>query len=243
MRPRVVAEGESMPRPSFIPVRPTVHLEIGKSAIVPVVGLSALFTIFGTQVGLPFVLSAIFGAGGGAVSLLFHELGHVRAASHVASVKPKSVSFLWAGAATTLEGRYRSGKDQVRVAIGGPEASFTFAFALFAVCVVPSPLSVKEPLLLLAMFNVALGVLNLVPAYPLDGYKVLVGLLWSATGSEKKARRILRRIGIGWAALEVPGALILCVEKPLIGSIVLVAASTLLAQKKLLHRLAPAGRS
>jgi hypothetical protein len=42
-----------------------------------VLGLAALFTIFGVQVGLPLVLSALFGGLGGAASLLFHEFGHV----------------------------------------------------------------------------------------------------------------------------------------------------------------------
>ena len=152
-------------------------------------------------------------------------------------MRPTSVSFMWAGAATTLEGRYRSGRDQMRVAIGGPQASFTFAFALFAVCLLPAPLPVKEPLILLAFFNIALALLNLFPFYPLDGYKVVVGLLWSVTGSESKARRILRRIGIGWAALELPAALVLLVEKPLIGTIALIAGVTLFAQKRLMHRV------
>jgi Zn-dependent protease len=223
-----------MSPPSLNVVRPAVPVRFGKGAIVPIVGLSALFAVFGWQVGLPLLVTTVFGAIGGAVSLLFHELGHVRAAARVPSVRPRSVSFIWAGAATTLEGRYRTGRDQARVAIGGPQASFTFALSLIAVCFVPSPMSIKEPLLLLAMFNVALGVLNLVPAYPLDGYKVVSGLLWSLTGSERKARRILRRIGIGWAAIEVPGAVVLLIEKPLIGAVAVTAAAMLLAQKRLL---------
>ena len=187
--------------------------------------------------GQPVALSAIFGAFGGAVSLLFHELGHVRAAEKLPSVRPKSVSFIWAGAATTLEGRYRTGVEQTRVALGGPTASFTFALSLIAVCVLPVSLSMKEPLLLLAAFNVILGLLNLFPAYPLDGYKVATGLLWSLTGSESRARRILRRIGIGWAALEFPAALVLVAEKPKLGAFVMIAAATLIAQKRYGRRL------
>jgi len=223
--------------PRRYPLSPTVPVHIGRSALAPILFMSVMFTILGVKVGLPLVPSAIFGGVGGVVSLLFHELGHVRAATHVPSVRPTSVSLIWAGAATSLEGRYRSGGDQVRVAIAGPQASFAFAFSLIAVCFLPAPLEVKEPLLLLALFNIALGVLNLFPAYPLDGYKVATGLLWSLTGSEGKARKILRRVGIGWAVVELPAALLLLVERPLLGSLVLGAALTLVAQKRLMPRL------
>jgi len=238
MPPPDVAERVTVLRPPSHPFRPAVPVVIGRGACAPILGLAALFTIFGMQVGLPFFVSAIFGGVGGAVSLLFHELGHVRAASHVAGVQAKSVSLIWAGAATTLEGRYSSGRDQVRVAIGGPQASFSFALSLIAVCFLPAPFPAKEPLLLLAIFNIALGLLNLFPAYPLDGYKVVSGLLWSLTGSEGKARRILRRVGIAWAALELPAALVLLVERPLIGAVACMAAVTLFAQKRLMPRAA-----
>jgi Zn-dependent protease len=162
-------------------------------------------------------------------------LGHVRAASSVKSVRPVAVSFIWAGAATTLEGRYRTGRDQARVAIGGPQASFTFALTLMAVTfVLPMSPQVRDLLLLLAFLNIALGLLNLVPAYPLDGYKVAAGLLWAATGSEREARQILRRIGIGWAALEGSAALLLLVEKPPVGGLALMVGSALLMQKRLM---------
>jgi len=92
--------------------------------------------------------------------------------------------------------------------------------------------------MLLALFNLALGAFNLFPAYPLDGYKVVVGLLWSLTGSEGKARKILRRIGIGWAIVELPAALLLMIERPLLGSVVVCAALTILAQKRVMPRLA-----
>jgi Zn-dependent protease len=216
-------------------IRPTVPLLISRSALAPIVAFAALFTILAVEVGLPLVTSAIFGGLGGAVSLLFHELGHVRAASSVKSVRPVAVSFIWAGAATTLEGRYRTGRDQARVAIGGPQASFTFALTLMAVSfVLPMSTQVRDLLLLLAFLNIALGLLNLVPAYPLDGYKVAAGLLWAATGSEREARQILRRIGIGWAALEGSAALLLLVEKPPVGGLALMVGSALLMQKRLM---------
>ena len=214
--------------------KPPVPIRVSRSAAAPVIGLTAVFMLFGHQLGLPLVLSAFLGGLGGTASLLFHELGHVRAAANVPSVRPTSVSLIWAGAATTLEGRYLTGREQARVALGGPRASFIFALSLVAVCFLPSSFAVKEPLLLLATFNIALALVNLLPAYPLDGYKFATGLLWSLTGSESKARRILRRVGIGWVLLEVPGAVVLLVEKPVLGGIVVSAAAVLLAQKRLL---------
>lgn len=226
-----------MLQPSHI-IRPTIPLRISRSALAPIVGFAALFMILAVQVGSPLVVSAIFGGLGGAVSLLFHELGHVRAASSVKSVRPVAVSLIWAGAATTLEGRYRTGRDQARVAMGGPQASFTFAVVLTAVSLaVPMSPSLVQLLLLLAFLNVVLAVLNLVPAYPLDGYKVVAGLLWAATGSERKARQILRRIGIGWVVLEAPAAVFLLVEKPLLGIPALGVAAVLSAQKHLMPRV------
>lgn len=226
-----------MLQPSHL-IRPTIPLRIGRSALAPIVGFAALFMILAVQVGSPLVVSAIFGGLGGAVSLLFHELGHVRAASSVKSVRPVAVSLIWAGAATTLEGRYRTGRDQARVAIGGPQASFTFALVLTAVSLaVPMSAHLVQLLLLLAFLNVVLAVLNLVPAYPLDGYKVVAGLLWAATGSERQARQILRRIGIGWVALEAPAAVFLLVEKPLLGMPALGVAAVLSAQKHLMPRV------
>jgi Zn-dependent protease len=216
----------------------TIPVLFSWSALAPVFALSTIFTMFGVEMGLPLVVSTIFGGLGCAASLLFHELGHVRAASTVPSLRPTCVSFIWAGAATTFEGRYRTGREQMRVAIAGPCASFTFALALLAVCALPAPMQIKEPLALLAVFNIALGLLNLVPASPLDGYKLAVGALWSLTGSESRARRILRRIGIGWAMLELPAAFVLVVERPLVGSILLLAGGTLFVQARLTHRLA-----
>src|SRR6266566_4662404 len=51
-------------------------------------------------------------------------------------------------------------------------------------------------LIWLGALNVAIGVLSLVPASPLDGYKLIVGLLWSALGSEARARRFIKRVAL-----------------------------------------------
>src|SRR5207253_5785949 len=113
----------------------------------------------------------VVGALGGTTSLLIHELGHVRAARRVSGLCPVSVSLIWLGAATRLEGAYASGRDQARVAIAGPATSFGLALMLSPALFTPSPKTAKGLLLTLVLLNVAIGLLSLIPANPLDGYK------------------------------------------------------------------------
>jgi Zn-dependent protease len=213
------------------------HVTIGRAGLGPTLILAAVFALFGWRAGVPVGMSALLGGIGGTGSLLIHELGHSFAARRMPGIRSADVKLIWMGAATRFEGRYETGKEQSRVAIAGPQTSFIFAITLVAACFFPLPADVKEGMFLLCLFNVAIGVLNLVPTYPLDGHKLAVGLLWSVTGSQQKARKIIRRIGIGWAALEVPGALLLIVARPGLGLVVAMIAASFFSQKRLTRKL------
>jgi Zn-dependent protease len=212
-------------------------VSVGRGSIQPSALLALLFAAVGARAGLPFAFCALLGAIGGPLSLVVHEFGHVSAARRVDGVRPARVSLIWAGAATRLEGAYATGRDQVRVALAGPEASFALAFVLASFALLPLPATPKGGFLLLAAFNVVLGLFNLVPAHPMDGYKVVVGLLWSKVGSESRARRIIRRIGRGWLVFELVTGAGLLVERPALGVTVAVIAATLYGQKLLMRRL------
>ena len=177
----------------------------------------------------------MLGGIGGTASLLVHEFGHVRVARSLGGIQSARVSLVWLGAATRIEGAYATGKEQSRVAIAGPRASFEFACSIAALTALPMPLEFRKALLLLALLNVAIGVLNLVPAYPMDGYKLVHGLLWSATGSEHKAQQALGRVGhvaflVGPAVMTA-----LVIAKPNIGVGASFMAGTLVAQKRLMR--------
>jgi Zn-dependent protease len=213
---------------------------IGFGGLVPIAFLAGVFAVFASATHIPVALAALLGGIGGTASLLVHELGHVRAARRLSGIRSAKIPLMWAGAATRFEGRYESGREQARVAIAGPQASFGFALSLVALCYIPTPILFKDMLLALALFNVLLGVLNLVPAYPLDGHKIVVGLLWSATGSEGRARRIIRRIGVGWAALEFPSAVALLFARPQVGIVAVVLAASFIVQKRFVRKPAHA---
>ncbi len=224
--------------PGLVLFQHPIPVTIGQGGLVPVLALGALFAGIGARGGLPIATAAVIGAIGGTASLVAHELGHVRAARKLSGLRPISVSLIWLGAATRLEGAYASGRDQARVAIAGPRVSFAVALSMIPVLFLPIPVGLKDIVVTLAALNVAIGVLSLIPASPLDGYKLIVGLLWSALGSEASARRLIRRLALGWVAVELVGTGVLFVEKPLLGAMVVVIGASLFGQKLFARRTA-----
>jgi Zn-dependent protease len=214
--------------------RHPVPIVVSKGSLVPIGLLAALFALYSS--GAPTLLllgAAALGGLGGTASLIVHELGHVRAARRLKGVEPVRISVMWLGAGTKFEGAYRNGRDQVRVALAGPAASFTFAIALMVSAVMPMPRPAQYGLFGLALLNVVIAVVSLVPVYPLDGHKLVVGLLWRALDSERRARAIVRRAGKAWLAVEVLGCAVLSVERPIVGGCALAVGGAMYLQKHL----------
>src|SRR5216683_539136 len=60
----------------------------------------------------------------------------------------------------------------------------------------------------LGYINILLGVFNLLPAFPLDGGRILQSLIWRSTGDRLRATRIAARIGMAFAFLFIAYGLI-----------------------------------
>ena len=216
-----------------------VPVTVGRGGFVPVLLFAGLFVEIAVRAELSLSTAAVFGAVGGTLSLILHEFGHAIAARKLRGVTPLGVSLVWLGAATRLEGVYRSGRDQAKVAIAGPVVSLLVAVPLAASLALPLTHLAKCLVGLLAGLNVTLGAVSLIPAKPLDGYKVIVGLLWSVLGSEGAARRAVRRVALVWLPLEFLGSGVLLVEKPFLGLLVVMTGAGLMVQKFYVRR-APA---
>jgi Zn-dependent protease len=201
------------------------------------IGVFALIFVAFSGGSKPSVLAAaaLLGGVGGIVSLIVHELGHVCVAKRLAGVRPEKVSVMSLGAAAHLEGSYRNGREQARIALGGPGASFAFALALAVPIFLPAPTGLKVGALGLALLNLGIGGLSLLPVHPLDGHKVVVGLVWWAVGSEERARRIIKRVGTGLLAVDLSFAVLLLAERPVIGATVIAVAAVANGQKRLVR--------
>jgi len=211
-----------------------VPIAVSRGALIPFGVFARLFVaLSGFSKPSLLAAAALLGGIGGVVSLIVHELGHVSISRRLSGVTPKRVSVMCLGAAAHFEGSYRNGREQARMALGGPEASFAFALALSAPLLLPVPASIKVGALALAFLNVAIGVLSLLPFHPLDGHKLIVGLVWCVVGSETRARRIIRRVGIGLIAIDISTVVLLLAARPMLGALVAALAAVALGQKRL----------
>src|SRR5690348_16753161 len=135
-----------------------IPIVVSKGSLVPMAMLAALFVVnsLGTSPAL-LTGAAALGGIGGAISLIVHELGHVRAARRLRGVRPVCISLIWMGAGTTFEGAYRSGRDQMRVALAGPLTSFVFSLVLLGCALVPTSGPVQLGLFGLALLNAGIA--------------------------------------------------------------------------------------
>jgi len=211
-----------------------VPIVFSRGAFVPAGVFALIFVAFsGTSKPMVLAGAALLGGIGGIVSLIGHELGHVSITRRLSGVRPEKVSVMCLGAAAHFEGSYRNGRQQARMALGGPEASLSFALALSLPVFLPAPVWLKVGALALVLLNVGIGTLSLFPVHPLDGHKLIVGLVWWVVGSEDRARRIIRRVGMGLLAVDCSAVALLLAARPLLGAVVAALAAVAFAQKRL----------
>ncbi|HEX9197072.1 MAG TPA: CBS domain-containing protein, partial [Candidatus Bathyarchaeia archaeon] len=104
---------------------------------------------------------------------------------------------------------------EVRMALAGPLTSFAIAGVLGALWYVSRLVSAPVPIIAIlgynAVINVALGAFNLVPAFPLDGGRVLRGSLWGRSKNLLKATRNATRVSEALSLIMIAAGLLLVV--------------------------------
>jgi Zn-dependent protease/CBS domain-containing protein len=137
-------------------------------------------------------------------SLLAHELAHSVVATR-RGVRVEGITLWLFGGVSRFSSETNSPGAQALITFVGPLTSLVLGAAFYLVSVALGGGSGLVPVTLswLGYINITLGVFNLVPAFPLDGGRLLQSLIWLRTGDRLRATRIAARIGMGFAYLLI----------------------------------------
>jgi Zn-dependent protease len=148
----------------------------------------------------------------GAVTLLVcvvaHEIAHALVA-RVRGIRVGAITLWMFGGVARLDAEPPDAQTELRVAMAGPLTSLALGGAFGLLAVAMTAASLPDPGVALwawlASVNVILAVFNLVPAYPLDGGRVLRGLIWRETGDGQRAAIVATRFGrrVGYSLTAV----------------------------------------
>lgn len=143
-------------------------------------------------------IMGVVGALGLFLSIIFHEMAHSLVARRYGLPMRGITLFIFGGVAQ-MDREPPSPKAEFMMAIAGPLSSILAALLFYGFYAAAMgggwPRPVYGVLLYLAMINGLLAVFNLVPAFPLDGGRILRSVLWKAKNNLRWATKISSWIG------------------------------------------------
>lgn len=174
------------------------------SALVGVVLLGYLLALGVLPMQVPGLAPWTYWLAGGlaalglVVSLLAHELGHAIVARR-SGVTVQRITLWLLGGVSEFGDQPQQAAAEVRIAVVGPVVSLVlgglFVTATWLATGLGAPALALVTLVWLGAMNLLLGLFNLLPGTPLDGGRVLHGLLWQHSGNRDRATRTVTSAG------------------------------------------------
>jgi len=187
---------------SWFPIYALVALTIANAGPIGALGAVSAYAI-GAAAAL-----VLFG------SVVLHELAHALVARRF-GVQTSSIALFLFGGVATLEDEPPTPLADALVALAGPAMSITIAaLAYWALRGVDRVVPVQDAdaaaaiLAYVTFANAVLATFNLIPAYPMDGGRVLRALLWRLRGDRDGATATAALVGIGFGLCFAAGGLV-----------------------------------
>jgi Zn-dependent protease/CBS domain-containing protein len=129
-------------------------------------------------------------------SVLVHELSHSLVAIS-RGYKVSGITLFFLGGVSEITEEATKASEEFWIAVVGPASSVVLAVVFWVLLqVIAGSNSQAEALLqYLAFINLALALFNLIPAFPMDGGRVLKAVVWQATGSLPRANAVATTVG------------------------------------------------
>ena len=160
-------------------------------------------------------------------SILLHELGHAVVAMRN-GIGITSIQLWIFGGLARMERDTDSPGTEFKVAVAGPAATALIALVLAALgLLVAGPDDFRQAMVFdpdagtsgvlavvawLCTINVLVLIFNLLPAFPMDGGRIVRAIAWWRTGERSSATRFAARLGQGFAYLFIGGGLFLVIN-------------------------------
>ena len=128
-------------------------------------------------------------------SIICHEIFHTFVSLNQ-GVKIKKITFYFLGPILQIEKDCQTALGNIKIAIVRPLLCFSTALTLLSISYLSES---KEQVIInivtrVAVLNLFLGLLNLIPIGSLDGGNLLKGIIWYFSGSKNKGRNILNNL-------------------------------------------------
>jgi Zn-dependent protease/CBS domain-containing protein len=153
-------------------------------------------------------------------SLLAHEAAHAVVARR-RGIGVRRITLWLLGGVSELTDQPAEPATEVRIAIAGPGMSLALGASLAAATIVADGVGATDlavaTLFWLATVNVILAVFNLLPGSPLDGGRLVHGLVWRRTGDRGRATRSASTAGAYLGAMLAGVGIVLALNGRLDG--------------------------
>ena len=135
------------------------------------------------------------------VSILLHELSHA-AVAKLRGIPVRGITLFALGGVAQIEKDAADAKSEFWMGIVGPITSVAIGVVCLVLALLLGWNFSAEPnsppaamFMWLGYINIALGIFNMIPGFPLDGGRVLRAVVWWVTGDPNRSTRIASRVG------------------------------------------------
>lgn len=152
--------------------------------------------------GLPtstYWAMGVIGALGLFASIIFHEFFHSIVARKY-GLPMKGITLFVFGGIAEMEEQPPNAKTEFLMALAGPLSSIALGLAFYGLSegLAGLPVYISGVIAYLSFINFVLAGFNLIPAFPLDGGRLLRAALWQWKGNIRWATRIASALGSGF---------------------------------------------